>query len=188
MAAGWNAKFIVETWSQGGPITTSIGLAVASRHTGGRHVCIVPDEKSSSDYVKALSEAGVSAEVIVAGDAAEEAMDGLVGVDFLVVDGRQKDFARVLRVAKLSQRGAVLVCKNATSKNATGFRWRSVVEEGGCGSRRLVRSVFLPVGNGLDIAHVGAGAGGSSSPAKGDRRRWIKHVDRQSGEEYVIRK
>ncbi|KAF4360425.1 hypothetical protein F8388_001896 [Cannabis sativa] len=189
MAAGWNAKFIVETWSHGGPITTSIGLAVASRHTCGRHVCIVPDERSSTEYVEALREAGVSAdEVIVAGDAAEEVMEDLVGVDFLVVDGLRKDFARVLRVAKISQRGAVLVCKNASAKNAAGFRWRSAVEEGGCGSRRLVRSVFLPVGDGLDIAHVGAGAGGSSSPVKGDRRKWIKHVDRQSGEEYVIRK
>ena len=58
------------------------------------------------------------------------------------------------------------------------------------GSRRLVRSVFLLVRDGLDIAHVGviADAGGSSSPAKGEGRKWIKHVDQQSGEEYVIRK
>lgn len=187
MAAGWNAKFIVETWSHGGPIATSIGLVVASSHAGARHVCIVPDEGSRSEYVAALSDAGVSAEVIVAGDAAEEAMEGLAGVDFLVVDCRKKDFARMLRVAELSQRGAVLVCKNATSKNASCFRWRSVVD----GSRRLVRSVFLPVGNGLDIAHVGAIGGGaveSSGPAKGEGRRWIKHVDQRSGEEHVIRK
>ena len=150
-------------------------------------MCIVPDERSRSEYIRALSNAGVSSEVIVSGDAAEEAMEGLAGIDFLVVDCRKMNFVRVLRAAELSQRGAVLVCKNATAKNTSGFRWRSVVEGG---SRRLVRSVFLPVGNGLDIAHVGAiaGAGGSSSPAKGEGRRWIKHVDQQSGEEYVFRK
>ncbi|KAJ6404675.1 hypothetical protein OIU84_012776 [Salix udensis] len=44
MAAGWNAKLIVESWSKGGPIATSIGLAVAAKHTCGRHVCAVPDD------------------------------------------------------------------------------------------------------------------------------------------------
>ncbi|XWS38500.1 hypothetical protein CRYUN_Cryun19dG0136600 [Craigia yunnanensis] len=181
MAAGWNARFIVETWSQGGATATSIGLAVASSHTNGRHVCIVPDEKSRLEYVQALEEAGMSPEVIVGGP--EEVMNGLNGIDFMVVDSQRKDFCRVLRLAKLSNRGAVLVCKNSNSKSASSFRWRSVTDDG---SRRLVRSVFLPVGKGLDIAHV-ATSGGNSGSVKGERR-WIKHVDRRSGEEYVIRK
>ncbi|KAJ6426740.1 hypothetical protein OIU84_022350 [Salix udensis] len=148
MAAGWNAKLVLETWSRGGILATSIGLAIASRHTDGRHVCIVPDELSRSEY--------------------EEA----------------RDFARVLRVAKLSSRGAVLVCKNASSRKGSSFGWRGVVDGG---SRRLVRSVFLPVGKGVDIAHVATSGGNSSNSGKG-KSRWIKHVDRQSGEEYVIRK
>ncbi|XVE57747.1 hypothetical protein DITRI_Ditri04bG0114600 [Diplodiscus trichospermus] len=180
-AAGWNSRFIVETWSQGGATATSIGLAVASSHTNGRHVCIVPDERSRLEYVQALQEAGMSPEVIVG--EAEEVMNGLNGIDFMVVDSQRKDFSRVLRLAKLGNRGAVLVCKNANSKTASGFRWRSVIDDG---SRRLVRSVFLPVGKGLDIAHV-ATSGGNSASSKG-KSRWIKHVDRRSGEEYVIRK
>ncbi|XP_048320294.2 uncharacterized protein LOC107430240 [Ziziphus jujuba] len=182
MAAGWNAKFIVETWSQGGPLAMSTGLAVASHHTNGRHACIVPDERSRLEYETAMKEAGMSPEVIVGEP--EDVMDKVAGIDFLVVDCKRKDFARVLRLAKLSNRGAVLVCKNASSKTAFGFRWRSVVDDGG--SRRLVRSVFLPVGKGLDIAHVGSN-GGSSSSGKGEGK-WIRHVDRQSGEEHVIRK
>ncbi|OMO80876.1 hypothetical protein COLO4_23878 [Corchorus olitorius] len=182
MAAGWNAGFIVETWSQGGATATSVGLAVASSHTKGRHVCIVPDEISRVEYVQALEEAGMSPEVIVG--EAEEVMNELNGIDFLVVDSQRKEFSRVLRLAKLSNRGAVLVCKNANSRNASSFRWRSVIDDG---SRRLVRSVFLPVGKGLDIAHVATSAGGNSSSGKGERR-WIKHVDRESGEEHVIRK
>ncbi|XP_052209949.1 uncharacterized protein LOC127813177 [Diospyros lotus] len=182
MAAGWNAKLIVETWSQGGAIATSIGLAVASLHTGGRHVCVVPDEESASEYAEAMGKAGMSPEV-VAGEP-EEVMEGLVGVDFLVVDCRRGDFARVLRAAKLGQRGAVLACKNASARGTADFRWRSVVEGGGS-RRRLVRSVFLPVEKGLDIAHVAAAGGSSTGKEKG---RWVKHVDRQSGEEYVIRK
>ena len=181
MAAGWNARFFVETWSQGGPTATSIGLSVASGHTNGRHVCIVPDERSRLEYVQALEEASMSPEVIVGEP--EEVMNGLNGIDFMLVDSQRKDFSRVLRLAKLSNRGAVLVCKNANSKSASGFKWRNVIDDGSC---RLVRSVFLPVGKGLDIAHV-ATSGGKSGSGKGERR-WIKHVDRQSGEEHVIRK
>ena len=65
MAAGWNAKLIVETWSHGGVMPTSIGLEIASRHTDGRHVCIVPDERSRSEYVQNMSIAGMSTEVVV---------------------------------------------------------------------------------------------------------------------------
>ncbi|KAJ8764219.1 hypothetical protein K2173_005399 [Erythroxylum novogranatense] len=181
MAAGWNGSLIVETWSQGGIMATSIGLAIAALHSGGRHVCVVPDERSRIEYAKAMGEAGKSPEVVVG--EAEEVMEGLVGIDFLVVDSRRRDFASVLRLAKLSTRGAVLVCKNASSRIASNFRWRTVFEDG---SRLIVRSVFLPVGNGLDIAHVAATSGGNSGPSKAERR-WIKHVDRQSGEEHVIR-
>ncbi|CAN6580837.1 hypothetical protein ACFX13_033002 [Malus domestica] len=181
MAAGWNAEFIVETWSSGGVIATSIGLEIASRHTRGRHVCVVPDEQSREEYAAAMKEAGMEAEVLVGEP--EEVMAGLVGVDFLVVDSKRKDFARVLRQARLSHRGAVLVCKNASSRNASSFRWRSVVD---CGSRRVVRSVFLPVGKGLDMAHVSS-SGGNLESGKGENK-WVKHFDQRSGEEHVIRK
>jgi predicted O-methyltransferase YrrM len=180
MAAGWNANFIVETWSQGGVMVTSIGLAVASRHTNGKHVCIVPDEQSRSEYAQAMAAAGMSPKVVVGEP--EEVMDELEGIDFMVVDCRWKDFARILRLAKLSSRGAVLACKNASSRSAASFKWRSVLE--GTGSRRLVRSVFLPVGMGLDIAYVATSGGNASSGSK----RWFKHVDQQSGEEHVIRR
>ncbi|KAF5729909.1 hypothetical protein HS088_TW20G00276 [Tripterygium wilfordii] len=184
MAAGWNAKLVVETFTQGGVITTSIGLSIASRRTDGRHVCIVPDERSGSEYAQAMRDVGMEPEVIVGEP--EKVMEGLTGIDFLVMDCRQKDFAKVLRFAKLGNRGAVLVCKHASSKNALNFRWRSVME--GC-SRRVVRSVFLPVGKGLDIAHVAATGGGGGSGDGGKRAsRWIKHIDRQSGEEHLIRR
>lgn len=181
MAAGWNAKLIVETWSQGGAISTSVGLAVARRHTCGRHVCVVPDERSKTDYAEVMLIAGMSPEIIVGEP--EVVLNGLVGIDFMVVDCRRKDYSRVLREAKLSQRGAVLICKNANLRTGSGFKWRNVLD----GSVRLVRSVFLPVGKGLDMAHVATSGGSLASSAKG-ARRWIKHIDRRSGEEYMFRK
>ncbi|PIN27093.1 hypothetical protein CDL12_00151 [Handroanthus impetiginosus] len=181
MAAGWNAKLVVETWSTGSEIATSVGLAVATRHTGGKHICIVPDQESGEEYVKAMSISGQESYEIIVGEP-QEAMEGLEGIDFLVVDFEENNFARMIRLSKLGHRGAVLIRKNASSKAASDFRWRSVVE----GRLRIVRSVFLPVGKGLDVAHVGA-SDGSPSRTKGESR-WIKHLDRESGEELVIRK
>ncbi|KAF8032887.1 hypothetical protein BT93_D1696 [Corymbia citriodora subsp. variegata] len=180
MAAGWNAQLIVETWSKGSVIATSVGLAVASRHTGGRHVCMVPDEASQLEYFEAIEAAGGPPPEVIVGEP-ESAMEELQGIDFMVVDCQRSDDSKVLRMAKLSSRGAVLVCKNAASSGAdTASQWRSAVEGG---SRRLVRSAFLPVGKGLEIAHVASTGGG-----KGGRRRWIKHWDQRSGEEIVIRR
>ncbi|XP_011069768.1 uncharacterized protein LOC105155573 [Sesamum indicum] len=182
MAAGWNAGLVVETWSRGGEIATSVGLAVAAHHTGGKHICIVPDEESREEYAEGMRRFGRSACETIVGDA-EEAMDGLEGIDFLVVDCKgNNEFGRVIRAAKLGERGAVLVCTNASSRAGSDFRWSSVLD----GRSRVVRSVLLPVGKGLDVAHVGA-TGGSSGREKG-RSRWIKRIDQDSGEEFVIRK
>ncbi|XP_038903650.1 uncharacterized protein LOC120090187 [Benincasa hispida] len=181
MAAGWNAKLIVETWSDGGPVATSVGLAIAAGHTGGRHLCIVADERSRSKYVEAMRKAGVlSPPEVVIGDAEAVAAEA-EGLDFLVADFRGKDFDRVLRVAKASERGAVLVCKNAWERNVLGFRWQGVLRRG----TRVVKSIFLPVGRGLEIAHIGSAGGSSNSAAIGSR--WIKRVDLRSGEEHVFR-
>ncbi|KAL4570877.1 hypothetical protein LXL04_026540 [Taraxacum kok-saghyz] len=181
MAAGWNAKLIVETWSRGGVTTTSIGLAVASIHTSGRHVCIVPDEDSKSEYRAAMEKAGMSPEVVVG--VPEEAVKGMI-IDFLVVDSRKNNFTRIIKEATFGHRGAVVICKNASLTTASDFRVRTLFDGG---SRRIVRSVFLPVGKGLDIAHVAAGEFRSGSD-KVKKSRWIRRVDRQSGEEFLIRK
>ncbi|KAK7390119.1 hypothetical protein VNO78_25418 [Psophocarpus tetragonolobus] len=191
MAAGWNTKLIVESWSYGGSIAASVGLAVAARNTGARHVCIVPDERSKAQYIKSLEEMGVSPPPEVVAGEAEAAVSRLAEVDFLVVDCKRKEFARVLRVAKVGPKGAVLACKNAWQRNfCGGFRWSVVLQRG----VRVVRSVFLPVGKGLDIAYIGSSKSGSSSTptpapqlvAKGPSR-WIKHIDQQSGEEHLFR-
>ncbi|XP_010544650.1 PREDICTED: uncharacterized protein LOC104817245 [Tarenaya hassleriana] len=181
-AAGWNARLIVETWTRGDPIATSVGLAVAAKHTRGRHVCIVPDEQSRSDYVAAIRGA-VTAETteVIVGDPLDEAVEGFSGVDFMVVDSKRREFVRALRAANLSNMGAVLVCKNATQRSVSGFRWQGVLGEG----TRVVRSVFLPVGNGLDIVHVGA-SGGLRVKMRKRPSRWIKHVDQRSGEEHFL--
>ncbi|KAI7743073.1 hypothetical protein M8C21_014216 [Ambrosia artemisiifolia] len=182
MAAGWNAKLIVETWSLGDMAATSIGLSIASVHTCGKHVCIVPDEETKVAYTSVLKNAGMSPEVIVGEP--EDVVKGLV-IDFLVVDGRKNNFGRVVTAAKFGVRGAVLVCKNACLMSTDGYGPLRRLFEGG--SRRVVRSVLLPVGHGLDIAYVAAGESGSGSD-KVKKSRWVRRVDRRSGEEFMFRK
>jgi len=187
MAGGWKPQFIVETWCHGGVISTSVGLSIASLHTGARHVCIVPDELSRSEYTEAmqtvLGESSSSLPEIIVGES-EEVMNGLVGVDFMVVDCRRNDFYKTFKFAKLSQKGAVLICKNVNSRSTFGvFKWRNVLD----GSSRVVRTAYLPMGKGVDIAHVAASTNSNSS-IKSSPSRWIRHIDHQSGEEYIIRR
>ncbi|GAU51096.1 hypothetical protein TSUD_185260 [Trifolium subterraneum] len=186
MAAGWKAKLILETWSEGGVIETSIGLSIARKHTSGRHVCIVSNEKSKLEYIQKMGELVTSTEIIV-GEAEEIMKDFIEEIDFMVVDCKGiRDFSRVLKVGKLSVNGAVLVCKNASYRNGN-FKWENVVVEEE--SRRVVRSVYLPVGMGVDIAHVSAVGGNLGKDGIGRRnKRWIKHVDQRSGEMHVIRR
>jgi hypothetical protein len=187
-AAGWNARLIVETWSRGDPIATSVGLAVAATHTCGRHVCIVPDEESKLEYVLAMGRVvgmeSTEVVVVLVGESVENAVEEFPGVDFMVVDSKRRESVRTLRFAKLRNKGAVLVCKNATQRAISGFKWQEVLK----GGTRVVRSVFLPVGRGLDIVHVGATGSHQHCDSMKIPSRWIRHVDHLSGEEHLFRR
>ncbi|KFK35279.1 hypothetical protein AALP_AA5G264200 [Arabis alpina] len=181
-AAGWNTRLIVETWTRGDPIATSVGLAVAAIHTCGRHVCIVPDEESRTEYEDVMKRAVTSkATEVMVGESSEDVVERLSGVDFMVVDSKRREFVKALGLARTSKMGAVLVCKNAMQKSIPGFKWHGVLRRG----TRVVRSVFLPVGRGLDIAHVGASG---CSDLKMNPSRWIKHIDPRSGEEHLFKR
>ncbi|KAG5588918.1 hypothetical protein H5410_039432 [Solanum commersonii] len=128
MAAGWNAQMIVETWSRGGATSTSIGLSNVIHQTGGRHICIVPNEETKTEYKSIMEKiTGMSPEIVIGEP--EETMESLTGIDFLVVDCERNDFSTILKVVKLGNRGAVLVCKNVSSRAVSDFRWRSVLDE-----------------------------------------------------------
>ncbi|KAL9249370.1 hypothetical protein AKJ16_DCAP01673 [Drosera capensis] len=170
MASGWNSKLIVSTWTKGDPLTTSIALEIASHHTGGRHVCVVPDEESKSVYTHAMTSGGgvATAEVIVA---VEDMMAKIQrGMDFVVMDGKNTELQKTIGAARLCDKGAVLVRKNAGAEGG-GACWRFLVEDG----HRVVRTAFLPIRGGLDIAYVGRGCSG--------RRGWLRW--REGGETVV---
>lgn len=132
MASGWNSKLIVSTSTKGDPLTTSKALEIASHHTGGRHVCVVPDEASKSVYTHAMTSAGVpTAEMIVAVEDMEAKIQR--GMDFVVSDGKNTELQRMTRAARLGDKGAVLVRENAGVEGGgamRGERWRFLVDDG----------------------------------------------------------
>ncbi|CAF2134199.1 hypothetical protein IGI04_030100 [Brassica rapa subsp. trilocularis] len=189
MAAGWNATLIVETWSEGETIAISVGLNVASQHTNARHMCIVPNAISEAAYLQAMTQQYCSTlpETIIMNEEeegnSENTMQMLQGIDFLVIDWDQKDFAaNVLRNAAFGSRGAVVVCRSGYRRSTSCFSWTKAFSD-----RNVVRTVTLPVSGGLEIAHVAA-ARSSGKNDNNNKRKWIKHIDQRSGEEHVIRK
>ncbi|VVA90364.1 unnamed protein product [Arabis nemorensis] len=189
MAAGWNATLIVETWSEGETIAISVGLNVACQHTNARHICIVPNAASETAYLQAMAQQSCSnlPETIIMNEdedeEAESTIQKLQGIDFLVTDWDQKEFAaNVLRNAAFGSRGAVVVCRSGYRRSASCFSWTRAFSD-----RKVVRTVTLPVSGGLEIAHVSA-ARSSGKSDNSSTKKWIKHIDRKSGEEHVIRK
>jgi hypothetical protein len=193
MAAGWNATLIVETWSEGETIAISVGLNVARQHTNARHICIVPNARSQTAYLQAMTQQSCSnlPETIIMNDEKEEEensestiMQTLQEIDFLVIDWDQKDFAaNVLRNAVFGSRGAVVVCRSGYRRSTSCFSWTKAFSD-----RKVVRTVTLPVSGGLEIAHVAAARSSGKSESNNNKRKWIKHIDQRSGEEHVIRK
>ena len=189
MAAGWNATLIVETWSEGETIDISVGLNVASQHTNARHICIVPNAISEAAYLQAMTQQSCSTlpETIIMNEEeegnSESTMQKLQGIDFLVIDWDQKDFAaNILRNAAFGSRGAVVVSRSGYRRSTSCFSWTKAFSD-----RNVVRTVTLPVSGGLEIAHVAA-ARISGKSDNNNKRKWIKHIDQRSGEEHVIRK
>ncbi|KAK9051536.1 hypothetical protein SSX86_028163 [Deinandra increscens subsp. villosa] len=184
MAGGWSPRLIVEAWSSGSDVTTSLGLGIAARHLGARYVCIVQNERSKLEYETAMKDHhGSSGPELVVGET-KDVMARFPGVEFMVVDGRCKDVHELFGFARLSRRGAVLLCTNGKSRGAVGFRWNLVIGD----KSRVVRSVIIPVGRGLNIAYVKENR--ESEKSKSLTRtcsRWITRIDRKTGEEHVFR-
>ncbi|KAI7738121.1 hypothetical protein M8C21_014530 [Ambrosia artemisiifolia] len=181
MAGGWKPRLIIEAWSIGSNITTSIGLGIAARHLGARYVCIVQNKRAKLEYESAMNNHGSPVPELVVGDA-KDVMARLPEVEFMVVDGRRKDLHELFRMAKLSHRGAVLLCTNGRQCFMNGFGWELVIGD----KSRLVRAAVIPVGQGLYIAYVRKKRESDKALVR-KCSRWITRIDQKTGEEHVFR-
>ncbi|KAJ0836945.1 hypothetical protein HanRHA438_Chr16g0772671 [Helianthus annuus] len=182
MAGGWKPRMIVEAWSSGSNITTSIGLGIAARHLGARYVCIVQNKRSKLEYEAAAKDHGSPIPELMVGEAKDVMARLPEEVEFMVVDGGRKDLYELFGLAKLSHRGAVLLCTNGKPRFTVGFRWNLVIKD----NYRLVRSAIIPVGQGLYIAYVKKNRESEKSSFR-NSSRWITRIDQKTGEEHVFR-
>ncbi|THU53483.1 hypothetical protein C4D60_Mb10t14900 [Musa balbisiana] len=164
LAAGMGAKLIVEVSPEASQSTGA--LAAAARQTGGRLVCIIPEEVSLAPTKDAIEESGVDDAVeFKVGDPYHEHIDcSLVGC-------KSDPYAGLLELLHFNPRSSVAV------------------------ANRLRGGKEGPIGEGMEVTMIGTTAGGveprKSAKGSGRRRprsksRWVRKID-ERGEEHFFR-
>ncbi|XP_074572332.1 uncharacterized protein LOC141828847 [Curcuma longa] len=172
LAAGSGSRLLVDV--PAGPAgPTMLALLTAAQQTGGRAACIVrgPEElRASIEFLGPEHAARVN---LVVGDAARLLLGGggLGGADFVLVDCRLENHARVFGAAQASAAeagGGFVVVRNAALCDLPAVD----------GSGRGLRVDLLPIGGGLRVCRV---------PTAARRSQWVVRVDECTGEEHVFR-
>ncbi|KAL6315847.1 hypothetical protein AAG906_008235 [Vitis piasezkii] len=127
LAAGNQAKVMVQVLSNEGVNPLTIALAVATKYCEGRFIYAV-------EFMH-----GNPCEVIIK----------LKKIDFAVIDCKFKDHLRLLQIIDVNPRGSVVVLTNLVRKgNGAGFG--EVVRE-----KRGVECVTLSIGEGMELTRIG---------------------------------
>lgn len=210
LAAGMRAKLIIEVAPVASPST--IALAAAARHTGGRLVCILPEPDVLAESKRVIGDSGLKDLVeFETGDPAQ-LLARHSNVDFSLVNC-DDGLARVLGSIDVNPRRSVVVAKNFSA--AMGDQ---SVKRAGLGlglfrraldkKRLVVRSVKqYPIGKGMEVITVieRSNIRDSSSSSSYSRRnnlsrssslgsahfakksKWVARFDEESGEEHIFR-
>lgn len=195
LAAGNEAKLIVEVTSSVSPST--IALAAAARHTGGRLVCIIP-EPVLAESKEVIKNSGLKDIVEFKTGDPSKLLSNIENIDFSLVDCKNDEYTRLLTLIDVNPRKSVVVANNLVGeKKGLGGHVRGVKD------KVVVRSMKRPIGKGMEITMIGKsidldkkGQGGGHFQPKirsgGTRKtsgksKWIVKVDEKSGEEHIYR-
>ncbi|KAL6566001.1 hypothetical protein OROHE_005056 [Orobanche hederae] len=194
LAAGMSAKLIVEVTSEASPST--VALAVAARQTGGKFVCILPEQKLNKSR-KAIQDSGLIDMVdFRTGDPAE-ALVHLDNIDFSLVDCKSRDYGKLLESLGVNPIRSVVVANNLLEgEKGLGGHLRGVE------NKTRVRSSKHPIGRGMEITMIGKSndfgkreksksgghcVGSDRKVKRRDKSKWVSQVDEKSGEEHIFR-
>ncbi|KAK9094085.1 hypothetical protein Scep_025554 [Stephania cephalantha] len=197
LAAGMNAQLIVEVSSDVSPST--IALAAAARQTGGRVICILPEDKTQNQSKKVIKESGLKDVVEFKVGDAVEMLSHYENIDFSLIDCNTDDYSRLLKAVDVNPRKSVVVANNLEGENkGLGGQVKGLKD------KTLVRSTKHPIGKGMEVTMIGAkdqfkrdwdGGGGGGTPPmeirgrvkKTGKSKWIVKIDEESGEEHIFR-
>ncbi|KAG6754408.1 hypothetical protein NC652_030174 [Populus alba x Populus x berolinensis] len=173
LAAGNNAHLMVVACASAAA-TTSLALVAAAHQTGGRVVCILPGHQELQLSKKILGYDACHVEFVI-GEAQSLLLTHYSEADFVLIDCNLENHEAILGSVQATKKrnGAVVVGYNAFSKGS----WRS----GGS------KTQLLPIGGGLLVTRIAAGAKIADARGYGKRSHWVVKVDECTGEEHVFR-
>ena len=165
LAAGKRARFMAEITSDGiTPLT--IALAVAAKQTGGRFVCILPEDcvEKKRAGLKGNDDLEDMIEFVYGNPC--EVIKQYVHIDFAVIDCKvNADHKKLFKSMKLNPSGSIVVV-NSLHHSRERISFPEVVK----GRIGGVKSVTLPIGEGMEVTRIGSGG-------KRERRRYNRfHV------------
>lgn len=193
LAAGMGAKLIVEVSPE--PSHSTVALAAAARQTGGRLICILPEEAASTSAKEVIEESGLEDRVEYKVGDPYQLLPEYENIDFSLVDCKADSYTDLLKLLDVNPQWSVVVA-NRLEGAKEGLRG----DVRGLSLRKghVVRSVKRPIGEGMEVTVIGkideSNTGSSKqqrkapAPAKHQRRKskWVREID-EHGEEHIYR-
>lgn len=142
LAAGCRARTLLEIGGSSG--LSTIALAAAARHTGGRLISIEIEHRRQDQARQTLSALSLSDGVAFVHADAATVLNRYEGLEFVLIDCEKEDYVRFVGMLKLAP-GALVVADNILSHGL----WDYVKH---VRSFTGVESVTLPIGKGLEVS------------------------------------
>ncbi|KAM7275380.1 hypothetical protein ACFE04_017246 [Oxalis oulophora] len=203
LAAGMKAKLIVEVTSTVSPST--IALATAAKHTGGKFVCIIP-EPVLAESKKVIKDSGFKENIVEfkTGDPLT-LLPKYENIEFSLVDCKNDDYPRLLNMLDVNPRKAVVVANNLVADKTGLEGFVSGMKDKVHNAE--VRSVKHLIGKGMEVTTIGKNNSNENqkrdfelisrglnvkkasnpSRARFGKSKWVMKVDEESGEEHIYR-
>ncbi|WOL03622.1 hypothetical protein Cni_G12342 [Canna indica] len=157
LAAGNQARLMVDVESGGAVSPFILALAAAARQSGGRLVCARHEEADAAELRRQIETSGLAD--VVECEAAKtplETIEQLKCVDFAVIDHALEDCRELAAAVDANPCGSVVVVSNLFKGRRDGGGGASssygqvLKREGG-----VVRSAVLPFGGGMEVTKIG---------------------------------
>jgi predicted O-methyltransferase YrrM len=143
LASGIEAQRLVEIGGSSG--ISTIALAAAARHTGGKLTSIEIELTRQQEAKQIIAGLGLADYVAFICVDAAEVLPRLAAADFVLIDCEKEDYVRFFDMLNLVP-GAIVVADNILSHDLTDYV--AHVRQRGC------ESVTLPIGKGLEVTRL----------------------------------